>query len=103
MLRPTVVAIPFFALLIALEALWAYLKGSDEYRDNKDMWGNIFMGFMSVAWGALFGLVTIYAFNFCYEIAPYKFPADAWWSWAALFFVDDLVYYIFHRVSHESR
>lgn len=103
MLRPTVLAIPFFALMIAIEALWAYLKGSDEYRENKDTWGNIFMGFMSIAWGALFGLVTGYAFVFCYEIAPYKFPADAWWTWVVLFFVDDFVYYVFHRVSHESR
>ncbi len=103
MLRPTVLAIPFFALMIAIEALWAYLKGSDEYRENKDTWGNIFMGFMSIAWGALFGLVTGYAFVFCYEIAPYKFPADVWWTWVVLFFVDDFVYYVFHRVSHESR
>ncbi len=103
MLRPTVIAIPFFALLIAGEALWAYFKSSDEYADRKDTWGNIFLGFMSVVWGALFGLVTGYAYIFCYDLAPYKFPADAWWTWAALFFVDDFAYYIFHRVSHESR
>lgn len=103
MLRPTVIAIPFFALMIAFEAYWAHRKGSDEYRDNKDTWGNIFHGFMSIAWGTLFGVVTGYAFVFCYEIAPYKFPADVWWTWVVLFFVDDLVYYIFHRVSHESR
>ena len=103
MLRPTVIAIPFFALMIAVEAFWAYRKSSDEYHDNKDTWINIFMGFMSVAWGALFGFFTGYVYIFCYELAPYKFPADAWWSWVILFFADDLFYYIFHRVSHESR
>lgn len=103
MLQPTVIAIPFFALMIAGESLWAYLKGSDEYSDRKDTWGNIFLGFMSVVWGALFGLVTGYVYIFFYDIAPYKFPAEAWWTWAILFFVDDLVYYVFHRVSHESR
>lgn len=103
MLRPTVIAIPFFALLIAAEALWAYLKNSDEFSDNKDTWVNIFLGFMSVVWGGIFGLVTGYAFIYCYEIAPYKFPADAWWTWVILFFVDDLAYYVFHRVSHETR
>jgi sterol desaturase/sphingolipid hydroxylase (fatty acid hydroxylase superfamily) len=36
-------------------------------------------------------------------MAPFKFPADAWWTWVALFFIDDFVYYWFHRVSHESR
>ena len=103
MLKPTVIAIPFFALLIAAEALWAHLKNSDEFSDNKDTWVNIFLGFMSVVWGGIFGLVTGYAFIYCYEIAPFKFPADAWWTWVILFFVDDLAYYVFHRVSHESR
>lgn len=103
MLRPTVIAIPFFALLIAAEALWAHFKRSNEYGDRKDTWGNIFLGFMSVVWGAFFGLATGSIFVFFYEIAPYKFPADAWWSWILLFFIDDLAYYVFHRISHESR
>lgn len=103
MLKPTVIAIPFFAILIALEALWAHHKRSDEFADNKDTWGNIFMGFMSVAFGALFGIFAGVIYLYCYEIAPYKFPADAWWTWVALFFIDDLAYYVFHRVSHESR
>jgi len=34
---------------------------------------------------------------------PWHLPADAWWVWVALFFADDLSYYWFHRVSHESR
>lgn len=103
MLRPTVIAIPVFAILIAAEALWAYFRRSGEYADKKDTWINILLGFVSVVFGALFGLFTIYIYFFCYEIAPYKFPADAWWTWVILFFVDDLAYYVFHRVSHETR
>ena len=103
MLTPTVIAIPLFALMIAVEAFWAYLKRSDEYNDKKDTWGNIFMGFMSVVWGLVFGVITVYVYVFCYDIAPFKFPPDTWWTWVALFFIDDLVYYVFHRVSHESR
>jgi alkylglycerol monooxygenase len=103
MLRPTVLAIPIFALLIASEALWSYVRGLGEYEDRKDTWNNIFLGFMSVVFGALFGIFTAYIYIFFYELAPYKFPPNAWWSWVVLFFVDDLAYYIFHRVSHESR
>lgn len=103
MIGPTVIAIPIFALMIAIEALWARRKGSDEYSDNKDTFGNIFIGFVSVAWNLLFGLVIGVIYLFCYSLAPFKFPADAWWSWVILFFVDDLAYYVFHRVSHESR
>ena len=38
-----------------------------------------------------------------YELSPIRLPADAWWTWVLLFFADDLAYYWFHRVSHESR
>jgi len=103
MLKPTVIAIPIFALLIAAEAMWSYIKRNGEYRDGKDAWINIILGFGSTAWGALFGLATGFIYIAAYEIAPFKFPADAWWSWVVLFFVDDLAYYVFHRVSHESR
>ncbi len=103
MLRPTVIAIPFFALMIAAEALLAHLRSRDDYQDRKDTWNNILMGFVSVLFGALFGLGTGYIYLAAYELAPYKFPADAWWSWLILFVIDDFAYYIFHRVSHESR
>lgn len=103
MLKPTIIAIPLFALFIAAEAWWSFRKGGSEYSDKKDTWNNIFLGFMSIAWGALFGLLTAFIYIFCYEIAPYKFPADAWWTWVILFFVDDFAYYVFHRISHESR
>lgn len=102
-LSPTMIAIPLFALMIALEALWARHKGSDEFSDTRDTWGNILLGFGSVAWNLLFGLFIGVIYVAAYELAPYKFPAEAWWTWAILFFVDDLAYYVFHRVSHESR
>lgn len=103
MLNPTVIAIPLFALLIALEAFYSHWNGSDEYRERKDTWTNIFIGFMSVVWGAIFGLVTGTIYIYFYSIAPFKFPAEAWWTWVILFFVDDFAYYWFHRISHESR
>ncbi len=103
MLRPTVIAIPLFALMIAAEALWAHNKRSDEFHDRRDVWTNIFLGFGSVLFGGLLGIFAAYIYQFCYDLAPFKFPADVWWTWVTLFFVDDLAYYIFHRVSHESR
>lgn len=102
MLNPVVLAIPFFAAMIAAEAFYARRRGTGSY-ESRDAWTNVFIGFMSVAWGALFGLVTGSIYLFFYELAPYKFPADAWWSWVLLFFVDDFAYYWFHRISHESR
>jgi len=102
-ISPTMIAIPAFAVMIAVEAFLSRRRGTDEFVDRRDTWTNILLGFGSVVFGALFGLATGIIYLKAYELAPYKFPADAWWSWVLLFFVDDLAYYIFHRVSHETR
>ena len=102
LLNPNVIAIPILALLIAAEAWHVKRENLNEF-DRKDTWKNIFIGFMSVVWGALFGLVTSYFFIWTYELAPFKMPMNAWWSWAILLFVDDFAYYWFHRFSHEVR
>ena len=102
MFNPVVYAIPFFASTIALEAWFAYRTKSGAYH-GKDAWNNIFIGFVSVAFGALFGIFIAAIYSAAYSIAPFKFPAETWWTWVILFFVDDFAYYWFHRVSHESR
>jgi alkylglycerol monooxygenase len=102
-LNPTVIAIPAFALLIAVEVFLFWRKGGDEFKEPKDTWNNIFIGFMSVVFGAGIGLGTAILYEWAYSIAPYKLPTDAWWAWVLLFFIDDFAYYWFHRVSHESR
>ena len=102
MLNPVVIAVPFFALMIAIEA-WLSRRQERGFYETKDAWINILIGFVSVAFGALFGIFIAGIYAVAYSLAPFKFPADAWWTWAILFFVDDLAYYWFHRISHESR
>jgi sterol desaturase/sphingolipid hydroxylase (fatty acid hydroxylase superfamily) len=103
MLNPTVIAIPFFALMIAVEAWLSRTRDGGIY-DTRDAWTNIFIGFVSVAFNIFFGVLFIgVIYQSAFDIAPYKFPVDAWWSWTLLFFVDDFAYYWFHRISHESR
>lgn len=102
MLKPTVIFIPIFALLIALE-FWLSVRKEDAY-DRRDIWTNIALGFGSVAFGAVFGLIQALAYNAIFEnVAPWKFAMDTWWSWLLLMFVDDFLYYWFHRFSHEIR
>jgi alkylglycerol monooxygenase len=102
MLKPTVIAIPFFALLIAIETYFAVRK--EETYDKKDVWTNIALGFGSVLFGFIFGFIQAFFYDAIYEnIAPYKMPMDTFWAWAILLFVDDFAYYWFHRISHEVR
>jgi len=102
MWKPTEIAIPAFALLIAIET---YLSVRyEETFDRRDIWTNIALGFGSAAFGLVFGLIQIFFYGFIYEnLAPYKLPMDVWWSWTILLFADDFLYYWFHRISHEMR
>ncbi len=102
MINPTVYAIPAFALLIGLEA---WLDRREEARDynRKDALTNIAVGFGSVAWGALFGIVHGLIYTAVYSLTPLRAPVDVWWSWVVLFLLDDFCYYWFHRFSHEIR
>ena len=102
MFNPTVIAIPLFALMIGIEALIARRRDRDFY-SGYDAFTNILIGFVSVAFGGLFGLGIGLVYTFLYELSPLKLPTDAWWSWTVLFFLDDFAYYWFHRVSHETR
>ena len=102
MFNPVVYAIPVFALSIGLEAWHSRRTGAGAYV-SRDAWNNILIGFLSVGFALVLGIFLGAIYTAAYSIAPYKFPADAWWSWVILFFADDFVYYWFHRVSHESR
>lgn len=102
MLNPTVIAVPLFALMIALEYWYDVRQKTNEY-EKTDTWTNIALGFGSLFFGAIFGLIQAFGYEFLYSIAPYKVPMTAWWAWVSLIFLDDFAYYWFHRMSHESR
>lgn len=102
MLKPQTIAIPIFALLIAIE-VFAIIRENRRSFNKKDTWTNIFIGFVSVAFGVFFALFTSQAYIWVSTITPIRMPMNAWWAWVLLLFLDDFAYYWFHRVSHESR
>lgn len=102
MINPTVIAIPAFASMIAVEA-WVASRRTPEIYSRRDAWTNIFVGIVSVGFGAVFGLIIGLIYSSLYAIAPIKMPAGSPLTWAALFLIDDFAYYWFHRVSHECR
>ncbi len=102
LLKPQVIAVPIFALTIAIEAWYDIRQKSGKY-GKTDAWTNIFIGFVSLAFGALFGYILDFFYTGLYNIAPYQMPMNTVWAWVLLLFVDDFAYYWFHRISHESR
>lgn len=101
-IKPQDIAIPLFALTIAIEAWYDWRKRSEKY-SRRDAWTNIALGFVSAGFGALFGVILTFFYTAFYDIAPYKMPMDTWWPWVILVLGDDFAYYWFHRLSHESR
>ncbi len=101
MWKPTEIAIPFFALMIAFE-IYLSVRYEENY-DRKDVWTNIALGFGSSFFGVIFGLFTSYFYLRIFDVTPFKMPVDVWWSWVILLFADDFLYYWFHRISHEVR
>lgn len=101
MLKPTIIAIPIFALLIAVEFFFALRK--EKGYDRKDLWTNIALGLGSVFFGLIFSVFHAFIYDIFYSYAPHKMPMDTAWAWVVLMFADDFCYYWFHRFSHEIR
>ena len=102
MIKPQTIAIPIFALLIAIET-YAIIRENRELYDRKDTWTNIAIGLISVFFGFLFAYFSSYAFIWASSITPLSISMNSWWAWTLLLIADDFAYYWFHRVSHESR
>jgi sterol desaturase/sphingolipid hydroxylase (fatty acid hydroxylase superfamily) len=99
-------AIPFFVLLLIAEA-----ASFRHLQDDHDLIGyeladtrtSLTMGLGNVAINVGWKAVVLVIYAGLHELTPLRLDPHDWWVWVALFFADDLSYYWFHRVSHESR
>jgi sterol desaturase/sphingolipid hydroxylase (fatty acid hydroxylase superfamily) len=98
-------AVPAFILLLAVEAVSFKIAAREDLKgyNAKDTRTSLSMGMGNVVVNAGWKVVVLVIYAALYELTPLRVPADAWWAWVALFFLDDLAYYWFHRISHEVR
>ncbi|RMH86248.1 MAG: sterol desaturase family protein [Calditrichaeota bacterium] len=94
-------AIPAFILLMIVEAVVGSIQDRELY-EPKDTAASLAMGIGNVliklGWkGVIFG-----AYMLMYQHRLFDIPVT-WWAWVLLFFLEDLTFYVFHRVSHECR
>ena len=61
------------------------------------------MGLGNVTINVVWKLAVVAVYAALYELTPLRLDPSDWWVWVLLFFADDLSYYWFHRISHESR
>jgi sterol desaturase/sphingolipid hydroxylase (fatty acid hydroxylase superfamily) len=98
-------AVPFFLLLLIVEALTYRRLQNDglvgyELRDTRT---SLAMGIGNVTVNVVWKLAVVAIYAALYELTPFRLDPGHWWFWVLLFLADDLAYYWFHRVSHESR
>jgi sterol desaturase/sphingolipid hydroxylase (fatty acid hydroxylase superfamily) len=92
-------AIPFFVLLLSIEAWFSYREHKHLY-ETKDTFTSLGLGIGNVITG-FFTKAAIWAlFTFIYEHRLFTLEISNWWYWVLLFFADDFSYYWFHRTSH---
>jgi len=94
-------AIPFFILTVIIEVILTVKVKLEKY-DFKDSSTSILMGLGNVFLGIIAKAMVLGIFLFLYKYRIFTI-SFAWWSWILLLFVEDLTYYWFHRISHESR
>ena len=99
-------AIPFFVLLLIVEALsFRYARDEDdligyEIRDTRT---SLTLGVGNVTINVAWKLVVVALYAAIYELTPLRLDPGNPLTWVLLFFADDFSYYWFHRCSHESR
>lgn len=102
---PIAFAVPFFFLLIGGELYWAKKRGQSVYRFTDaitDLSCGITSQVFMVFWAAL--QLTIYAYVYqrwhAVDFAQLA-PSATWLPWVVAFVGVDLLYYWWHRLSHE--
>jgi len=100
---PVTLATPFFILSIILEIVLARMGKAKANYETKDTAVSLGMGLMSSVAGLLTAGVIFACTLWVYEHRLFTIPMTAIWAWVAIFLLEDLTYYVFHRVSHERR
>jgi sterol desaturase/sphingolipid hydroxylase (fatty acid hydroxylase superfamily) len=96
-----VYAIPAFILLIVLEMVWAARRAPEKY-EPRDTLASLGLGLGSTVSGALAAGLIYAAMLWLHDHRVATVPV-LWWTWIAVFVLDDFNYYLFHRSAHRVR
>jgi sterol desaturase/sphingolipid hydroxylase (fatty acid hydroxylase superfamily) len=92
-------AIPFFVLLLSLEAWLSYRENKQLY-EKKDTWASLALGIGNVITGFFTKALIFGLFLLIYKYRLFTLDDSVWWFWMLLFLADDFSYYWFHRTAH---
>lgn len=95
-------AVPFFVLALVVEVLAIRFLGARGAYETRDTLTSLVMGAGNVAAGLLLGFVAWHFYHWVWQFRLWDLGA-AWWIVAICFLLDDLRYYVFHRIAHTCR
>ena len=102
---PVAYAVPVFVLLVLAEMLWARRQRPHAY-EPRDTLTSLAFGLGSTVAGVVFGGAILAASLWLYDYRLFDFGDTwwaVWWAWPLAFVLDDLLYYVFHRMAHRVR
>jgi len=100
---PVTLATPFFILTVIAEIVLARFGWAKARYETKDTAASLLMGLGSTVAGVLTGGAVAAATLWVWSHRLFDIPMTAVWAWVAVFLLEDLTYYWFHRISHERR
>jgi sterol desaturase/sphingolipid hydroxylase (fatty acid hydroxylase superfamily) len=100
---PVTLATPFFILTVILEIVLARFRKLDARYETKDTAVSLFMGLGSSIAGLATAGASFAVALWIYQHRLFDISMTAIWAWVAVFLLEDLTYYWFHRISHERR
>ena len=100
---PVTLATPFFVLTVLLEIVLARFRVVKANYETKDTATSLLMGLGSTVSGIFTAGIVFAATVWTWEHRLFTIPMTAVWAWVAIFLLEDMTYYWFHRLSHERR
>ena len=98
---PVQYAVPAFVILVLVEMLIARRVDPSRY-EPKDTLTSLLLGTGSTVAGALTGSAVIALSVWLSQFRLFDI-GFVWWAWILVFLLDDLAYYVFHRLAHRVR
>ena len=92
-----------YIIAIALEATLGRAGLINAPYSRRDTTASIGMSLGNFALNLLMGGVVLAGLSAAYRWRLLTLSPASPWSWVAIFFLDDFIYYWFHRISHECR
>ena len=96
----------FLGISLALIAVEAALAGAAMIKARyrlKDTLASLGMQAGNIAMNLMMAGIVFAGLSAVYQVRLFSISPGSPWAWVAIFFLDDFIYYWFHRISHECR